>query len=168
MTGGKRTCFTCGDGFIGTARALYCSPACKQRAHRSRKASDASPSVTVTLQTGAAHCAEAIALLAALEEELAASSEERGGDPLEWSAAERTVLELVADSVDRRIDLWVQYREARDDTKLRIKLSTELRLLEANIARLLKQIKTDLPPEQSRRSQKASQAASARWNRAPS
>jgi len=48
---------------------------------------------------------------------------------------------------------------------LRIKLATELRLQEKAIADQLKRIKTDLPVAPSRKSQKASQAANARWSR---
>ena len=47
-----------------------------------------------------------------------------------------------------------------------MKLSAELRLTEGEIARLLRGIKTDLPEPMTRRSQKAAQAARARWDRA--
>jgi hypothetical protein len=105
-----------------------------------------------------------VALLAELDAELEQASEERGGEPLEFSAAERATMALIADAVDRRVDLYADYRQA-DDAKLRMKLSGELRLLEASIARLLKGIRTDLPPEPSRISQKAKNAVNARWER---
>src|SRR5262249_55494523 len=104
-------------------------------------------------------------LLAALDTELAENSEDRGligDDALSWSAAERAILDLVADAVDRKVDLYARYL-ASDEDKVHVKLSTEIRLLEASIARLVKQIKTDLPEPSSRVSQKASHAAHVRW-----
>jgi hypothetical protein len=111
---------------------------------------------------------EALRLLAELDAEAAEKAEDRGDPPLEigetyWSAAERTVLDLVACAVDRKVDLTEQYAATVEDPKLQIKLSGELRLLESTIARLLKQIKTDLPPEPSTTSRKASRAAQTRW-----
>ena len=115
------------------------------------------------------HCAEALALLAALNAEAAENAEARGEPALadgedDWSAAERTILEMIADSVDRKVELAGLYGAA-EDVGLKVKLSGELRLLEANVARLLKQINTDLPPEPSLTSQKASDAAKRRWDR---
>ncbi|WP_235852812.1 hypothetical protein [Mycobacterium interjectum] len=106
-----------------------------------------------------------MALLAALDAELAENSEDRGlagDDALSWSAAERAILDLVADAVDRKVDLYARYL-ASDENKVRVKVSTEIRLLEASIARLLKQVKTDLVEAPSRVSQKASAAAHVRW-----
>jgi hypothetical protein len=111
------------------------------------------------------HTAEAQEVLRALDAELADNGEHLGLDePLEWSAAERTVRELIADTIDRRVDLQQRY-EPCDDDRLRLKLATELRLLETSLARLLKQVKTDLPAPISRTSQKASAAAKTRWDR---
>jgi hypothetical protein len=107
-----------------------------------------------------------VALLAALEAELVEKSADHGlavGEVLGWSAGEAAVLEMIADTVDRKADLSEQYRAAADDPRLRIKLSGELRLLESNVARLLKQIKTELPPAPSPTSQKAKRAADTRW-----
>lgn len=116
------------------------------------------------------HSAEALALLAALNAEAAENAEARGEDELadgedDWSAAERAILEMIACAVDRKVDLTAQYARAADEPKLQIKLSGELRLLEANIARLLKQIKTDLPPAPTTTSRKAANAANVRWDR---
>lgn len=174
----KKACASCGEGFLGRSGASYCSAACKQRAHRaSRNANrNGSPSnvtvsavVTQTSATGQCvdHSAEALALLASLDAELRENSDDRGlsgEDALSWSAAERAVLELVADAVDRQVDLRARYLASPED-KARVKLSTELRLIETNIARLLKQVKTDLPEPPSRISQKASRAAYVRWQR---
>jgi hypothetical protein len=49
--------------------------------------------------------------------------------------------------------------------KLRVKLSAEIRLLEGSLARLLKQIKTDVPEADSRTTVKARRVARARWDR---
>lgn len=168
---GKRTCGSCQNSFIGRSSALFCSPACKQRAHRSRKGHNGNASrVTVTVPAAPAdtdHCAEAIALLAELDVELAENSAGRGLlEPLAWSAAEQAIRESIAYTVDRQVDLWARYR-ACDDDKTRVKLSGELRLLETSLARLLKAVPTDLPTQPTHRSRKASRAANARWRRAP-
>lgn len=171
MAGGKRTCSSCANRFIGRAGARYCSPACRQRAHRGRKAAKCDTAVTVAVPARAeGHSAEALALLAALDQELAENSADLGltdDAPLGWSAAESAVRELIADAVDRKVDLWRSYR-ASDDAKVRVKLSAEIRLMEQSIARLLKQVSTELPAVPSLRSQKAARAARLRWNRGAS
>ncbi|MFE3280958.1 hypothetical protein [Nocardia sp. NPDC059239] len=108
------------------------------------------------------HSAEARKMLRALDAELASASERRG-EPLEWTERDRAVLELIAGNIDRKTDLSARYHDA-EDTKTRVKLSAELRLLEAALARLLRQIETE-PPVISQRSAKARAAAHARWNR---
>ena len=114
---------------------------------------------------GGGHTAAALEVLRGLDIELAENAEELG-EQLAWSAAERTVRELIAAEIDRKVWLSDAYRDAGDDVGLRVRLATELRLTEQAVARLLKQVKTDLPPPFSRRSQKAQQAARARWDRA--
>jgi hypothetical protein len=163
---GKRTCASCGNGFIGGARASYCSPACKQRAHRSRMGEKGNAGrVTVTLPTSAgaaAHSPEAVALLAELDAELAENSAAHGMlEPLEFSAAERAMLESIARNVDRTVDLWNRYRASSDD-QTRAKLSAELRLLETGLKSLLAAVKTDIPAPKSAR---AVHAAETRWRR---
>jgi hypothetical protein len=108
------------------------------------------------------HTPQARKLLRALDAELAASSQRLGGN-VEWTQQDRAVLELIAANVDRTVDLSARYDEA-EDTKTRVKLSAELRLLEAALARLLKQVETE-PVVSSRRSQQAQRAARARWDR---
>jgi hypothetical protein len=108
------------------------------------------------------HSAPARKLLRALDDELAAAAERRG-EPLEWTERDRAVLDLIAANTDRKVDLSARYTDA-EDTKTRVKLSAELRLLEAALARLLRQIETE-PPVVSQRSAKARAAAHARWNR---
>lgn len=171
-------CVTCGDKFIGRGGARYCSPACKQRAHRGRQGGNRNASraqrVTVTeapkrsrrprRSASGGHCQAAMEVLAALDAEMAEASDECE-EPLEWTAAEAAVRELIACEFDRKTDLEKMYREA-DDAKTRVKLSAELRLLEASTARLLKQVKTKLPEQAvSRRTQKAQRAARTRWDR---
>ncbi|ORX17717.1 hypothetical protein AWC31_14835 [Mycolicibacterium wolinskyi] len=113
----------------------------------------------------AGHTKEALALLAALDAELAENSETED-EPLEWSAAERAVREMIADTVDRRVDLQSRYRVCAD-VQMRVKLSSEIRLLEGAIARLLKQLSTEVPDQptawESSTSRKASKAALTRW-----
>ncbi len=108
------------------------------------------------------HSAEARKMLRALDSELAEVSQ-RLGQPVEWSERDRAVLELIASNIDRKVDLSDRYSEA-EDTKTRVKLSAELRLLEAALARLLKQIDPE-PAAVSPRSVQASRAARTRWER---
>lgn len=175
MSTERRKCSTCGNGFLGTLRAQYCSTACRQKAHRRRSGRDRNADRNETAVTvmstlsappsGRVHTAEALAVLAALDAELADNAEQLGlEEPLEWSAAERVLLKLIADSIDRRVELQHRYDES-DDDRLQLKFATELRLLETSLGRLLKSVKTDLPAAPSRKSQKASQAAHARWGR---
>lgn len=108
-------------------------------------------------------------MLASVRAELAENAEFHG-EELAFSAAEEAVLELVADAIDRKVDLSAQYA-ACDDAKLQLKLAVEIRLTESSVAKLLKQIRTDVPaaPEpQSNVSRKASHAAKARWRRGTS
>jgi hypothetical protein len=79
------------------------------------------------------HTPDARKLLRALDAELAASSQRLGGT-VEWPNQDRAVLELIACQIDRKVDLSTRYEEA-EDTKTRLKLSAELRLLEAALAR---------------------------------
>jgi hypothetical protein len=107
-----------------------------------------------------------LGLLASLDAELAENSAELGlFEPLVWSAAEQAVRESIACTVDRQVDLWPRYY-ASDDDKTRVKISGELRLLETNLARLLKCVPTELPPKPSIRSRKAARAANKRWRHA--
>ncbi|WP_142281135.1 hypothetical protein [Mycobacterium palustre] len=102
-------------------------------------------------------------LLSALDEELAASAKRDGRD-LVWSAAEREVLGMIGDAVDRREELSAAY-EACQTISTRLKIATELRLTEQAIARLFKQISTEVAPPLSVTSLKAQRAANSRWNR---
>ncbi|WP_235674636.1 hypothetical protein [Mycolicibacterium pulveris] len=108
------------------------------------------------------HCAEARKVLRELDAELAASSE-RTGTTLVWTAADRAVLDAIAANIDRRVDLTADY-QASTEPKVRVKLSAELRLLEGALARLLKEVHTDIPAPESQTTIKARRAANARWH----
>ena len=112
----------------------------------------------------AAKSAEARKVLRELDKELAAASV-RQGQAVVWSAQEQAVLSQISSILDRKADFLAAYEQS-DDTKLQLKLSAEVRLLEQAAARLVQQIRTDVPAPQSRTSRKASQAAKTRWNRA--
>lgn len=160
----SKQCVTCESEFTGGARSLYCSPACRQRAHRGRRGDDRNADrVTVTAAGG--HCAEARQLLDGLDAELKANAA-RLGATLKWTAAERAVLDLIADTIDRRQDLKRLFDEA-EKVSAQLRLSAEMRLLDAQVSRLLKSVSTepDMSGPRSRRSQKASKAALSRWNR---
>ncbi|WP_162269038.1 hypothetical protein [Mycolicibacterium neoaurum] len=83
---------------------------------------------------------------------------------MRWSTAEATVLELLADAIDRKVVLQASWRKTTDDN-LRVKLSAEIRLLETAVARYIGQIKTDLPADPSLTTTKAQRAAETRWER---
>jgi len=102
-------------------------------------------------------------LLAALNDELAASAKNSGRD-LVWSAAEKDILGMIGAAVDRRVELSAAY-ETCESTGAKLRVATELRLLEQSISRLYKQVSTELPAPMSVVSQKAQRAANARWDR---
>jgi hypothetical protein len=70
----------------------------------------------------------------------------------------------IASILDRKAEFLTLYEVAENlDDKL--KLSAEMRLLEQAAARLIKDIKTDIPPAPSLRTIKARRAVRARWDR---
>jgi len=77
-----------------------------------------------------ARSVEARKVLRELDSELAAASE-RTGTNLVWTAADRELLSLIGDSIDRHADLAAHYANA-DEVKVRVKLSAEMRLLEGS------------------------------------
>lgn len=109
--------------------------------------------------------AEARKVRRELDKELESASK-RSGRKLEWSAAERAVLDLISACLDRISDLKAAYQSAVEagEVKVMVKLSTELRLSEQAAARLLKQIRTDLPAAPTATSRRAQRAANARWD----
>jgi hypothetical protein len=114
---------------------------------------------------GMTRSAEAVRVLASLDAELDANSKRTGRD-LAWTAAERQLLSLIADHVDRQVELQSMYDSA-EQPRLKLAAATELRLVQSALARLLKQIDAD-PPEDvpmSVRSLKAQKAAYSRWRR---
>jgi hypothetical protein len=106
---------------------------------------------------------EAAKFLAALDAELAQSAAASGGE-LSWSAHDLQIRDLIGDALTRKSDLQAVYDKSADNPKLRIALSTELRLLEANVGRLLKQISTEAPQSESRTTQRNRAAANIRWD----
>jgi hypothetical protein len=106
---------------------------------------------------------EARKVLRDLDKELSLASKRVGQDVV-WSAQEQTILGLIGDEIDRKELLLEAWRESTDP-KVQCKLSAEARLLEQSIARLLKQIKTDLPAPDCKRTVRARRAANARWDR---
>jgi hypothetical protein len=95
---------------------------------------------------------------------LALVGQERG-ETLEWSPQERFQLDSLAAEIDRTVDLAAMYDACGDDVKLRVKLSAELRLLRQSTARMIREIKTELPERPSPTTRKARRAANARWRR---
>jgi len=113
------------------------------------------------------HCAAARKLRRELDAELCANGQ-AVGDELFWSAAELATLERIACTQDRIEDLQRDYAAAVDSVKLRAALSTEIRLCDGLLSRLLRTVKTDVPqvgPE-SRATQRGRRAANIRWGNA--
>jgi hypothetical protein len=108
-----------------------------------------------------AHCYESRRVRRELDKRLAETGAATGRD-LVWTPQELVVLSLIQATIDRKVEMTRDYAAAVD-AKMRLKFSAELRLVEAQLARLVKQIKTDVPQPMSRRSQKAQQAAFKRW-----
>jgi hypothetical protein len=108
---------------------------------------------------------EAQWILRALDAELVAASKTAERE-LVWSAAEREVLDLIAEQIDRRVELAQRYADA-EQTRVKIALATEGRLTEVSVARLLKLINTEVPqdPPLSATSMKARRAGQSRWDR---
>ena len=69
---------------------------------------------------------------------------------MQWSAAERELLCLIGDHVDRQVELQAMYEACRASHAPKLAVATELRLVQSGIARLLKQIDAD-PAEWLRR-----------------
>jgi hypothetical protein len=110
-----------------------------------------------------ARCAESRRVLRQLDEELAAASQATG-KPLVWTAADRELLTLIADTIDRKVQLRREY-EKTEGIHSRVRLSAEVRLLEGSLARLLKMVHTDIPQPVSATTRKAQHAARVRWDR---
>lgn len=111
-----------------------------------------------------AHCPAARRIRRELDKELADNAAESGTE-LMWTAADRAILERISATADHITDLTRDYAATGDDVKLRLKLAGEIRLQDAQLTRLLKQVKTEPPPEPSLRSIKAQRAARVRWDR---
>jgi hypothetical protein len=111
-----------------------------------------------------AKSAEARRVLRELDKELAASSA-RQRQMVVWSAQEQAILGQISSILDRKVEFLEAY-EAAEEITLRLKISAEVRLLEQAAARLVKEIKTDIPAAPSLRSRNASKAARTRWDRA--
>lgn len=83
------------------------------------------------------------ALLDSLDAELAANAA-KANTRLEWLAAERAVLQAIADHVDRREELAELYDGCgADQVRTKIALATEIRLIESGVTRLVGQLVTD-------------------------
>lgn len=70
----------------------------------------------------------------------------------------------ISSILDRKAEFSELY-ESAEDTKTKLKISAEMRLLEQAAARLLRGINTDVAPAPSRRTLMARRAAAARWDR---
>lgn len=81
---------------------------------------------------------------------------------MSWSAADRALLGLIADTVDLIVDLEERYALKGKDA---LRCATELRMSRSALARLLARVQTDLPAEKTLTSLKAQRAVNIRWER---
>jgi hypothetical protein len=73
---------------------------------------------------------------------------------------------MLACTVDPRADVVAAYEAVdRDDAKNLVRLSAELRMLDAAVARMLKSLKVEVPQPMSPTSLKAQRAVRARWDK---
>ena len=96
-----------------------------------------------------------------LERQLAENTDGEGY----FEAQETAVIDLLIKHYNRMADLEREYNQT-DDGELKVKYSAEMRQLAMGIARLLGMVSTSppaAPTPPSRKSQRASQAAKARW-----
>jgi hypothetical protein len=85
------------------------------------------------------------------------------GVELVWSPQEVEIIDMICRQIDRKVELDA-YQDA-EDVKAKVKLSAELRLVENSIARMLQQVKIEVPAQsESLRTIKARRAARARWD----
>lgn len=110
----------------------------------------------------ARHSAEANRIRRDLDRELAAVSAATG-KRLAWDTAESAVIQQIVSSIDRKVHLERTLAAVLDDPALYVKVSGEIRLIETHVARMLKQVKPEVPKRDSTRTQKARAAAQARW-----
>jgi uncharacterized protein (DUF2237 family) len=109
------------------------------------------------------HTLVARKVLASLDTELLSAGRARG-EVLSWSAADIELREMLANGIDRRARVAALW-DAATDTKLIVKLSSELRQIDTATMRLLKAINTDVPQDESLTIVKARRAANVRWQR---
>jgi hypothetical protein len=87
------------------------------------------------------------------------------GQELVFSAAEEALIQQISDCFDRKHDLNQAY-DSTDDVELKLRLSTEIRLLEGAAERLLRRVNTEPPAPvkaQSKVSRQAQRSAQKRW-----
>ena len=112
------------------------------------------------------HAAEAQAVLADLDADLARSSTKLG-KTLSWTppSARGARDDREHHRPPGRCGPRLRRACDRGDAKNLVRLSAEWRMLDAAVARLLKQVETDVPQPMSLLSVKAQRAARARWDR---
>lgn len=110
------------------------------------------------------HTAAARRVLDGLDADLQHAAAQTG-QQLSWTAAEQETRRMLATTIDRRTDVARRYAANRDDPKLAVKLSAELRMLDSTVARLLKAVTVAVPQPESLTTIKARRAVNVRWAR---
>ena len=110
-----------------------------------------------------AHTPQAKAVLDALNDELEHYGKVQHRD-LQWSAAEEITLELIAGTIDRRVEVAKLY-DRETDPKNICMLSCELRQLDGTVVRMLKQVNAEPPAPMNQTQRKNQHAANVRWDR---
>jgi hypothetical protein len=112
----------------------------------------------------ARHTSEAPKLRKQLDDQLATLNRQTGRNQV-WAATELAVLDMIVSQTDRKVELEKLY-ESTDDASEKVKISAEVRLLDAATERMLRKLNEAMPKPQatgSRRSEKARAAANSRW-----
>jgi hypothetical protein len=109
------------------------------------------------------HTSQARRMLADLDAELARVSRERG-KPLVWTVQEIEHRSQLAETIDRRVMVSAELDRCEPgDRKSIVAYSTELRLLDQAVTRLLKLLDLSEPAPQTLTSIKSRRAAHRRW-----
>jgi hypothetical protein len=99
-----------------------------------------------------------------LNAELAQVTQQTGQN-LVWSTAEAALISRAMSTVDRIVDLEKDYAEAAT-AKQRLAISTEIRLCDGQLARLLKAVRVEAPKAaETLTTIKARAAVNARWQK---
>ena len=109
------------------------------------------------------HTPQAQAVLDAFNEALEETAKDQYTE-LDWTVSESVTLELIANTIDRRVEFEKLYA-AESDPEVAVKLSCEIRQLDGAVVRMLKGINPEPPAPMNQTQLKNQRAARTRWDR---